>query len=102
MVYLGIYDINLKEDIVDIEILSDFPSLAARGNWNTDWSMAFISSQFITHSDFYDLATSDIKYFEETYDDYENDNEFIKLKEFINNVQANFNDETNFRIYLLN
>ena len=64
--------------------------------------MAFISSQFITHSDFYDLATSDIKYFEETYDDYENDNEFIKLKEFINNVQANFNDETNFRIYLLN
>lgn len=101
MVYLGIYDINLKENIVDIEIRG-FTCLSSRGDWNTDWSMAFISSQFITHSDFYDLATSDIKYFEETYDDYENDNEFIKLKEFINNVQTKFNDETNFRIYLLN
>ncbi len=102
MVYLGIYDIKSDEYIVNLEIRCDLPEMVYRGNHNTDWAMAISSSKFISHSDFYDLATSDIKYIEDEYDEYDKDDEFIKLKEFINNVQTKFNDETNFRIYLLN
>lgn len=102
MVYIGIYDIHNKTYVYELEPNGYFPDLTSRGNFNTDWSMAHPSAKFISHHEFYDLAIDDIDYAKKgIYDHYELQ-DILQLEEFIQYVQNNFNDETKFKICLMN